>query len=170
MYSPTHVRLRRRVAVAMEAEGLPQESFTVLSSQPHPVGGEARACWLRLGTEPLLLPTQPGFGSLGKTIRYTATLLTPADTKRPPCPGERDFAGLPGRVEAACLPRPEMIGGWDSQGAAPLALQPHLAAGSVLFLEAPRESAGRIAALHGAAIGGRAAWGYGLTVIGRWGS
>ena len=168
MYSPAHVRLHRGVALAMEAEGVPQESFTALPSQPHPVGGEARACWLRRCAEPLPLPAQPGFGPLGKTIRYTATLLTPADTEKPPRPGERDFAGLPGRVEAACLPRPEMIGGWDSQEAAPLALQPHLAAGSVLFLEAARETAGRIAALHGAAIGRRTAWGYGLTVIGRW--
>lgn len=172
IYSPAHVRLGRGVALAMETEGLPQEFVTACQSLPHPVGGEARACWLRCGTEPLSLPGMPDLGPRNDAIRYTATLLTPADTGQPPRPGEHDYAGLPGRLEAACLPRAELVGGWEShaQGGAPLALRPHLAAGSVLFLEAPWAAAGRIKALHGAAIGNRTAWGYGLTVIGRWDS
>ncbi len=172
IYSPAHVRLGKGVALAMETEGLPQEFVTARHSRPHPVGGEARTCWLRCGTEPLSLPGMPDLGPPSNTIRYTATLLTPADTGQPPRPGEHDYAGLPGRIEAACLPRPELVGGWDSheQGGAPLALRPHLAAGSVLFLEARWEAASRIATLHGAALGHRTAWGYGLTVIGRWDS
>ena len=172
IYSPAHVRLGKGVALAMETEGLPQEFVSARHSPPHPVGGEARTCWLRCGTKPLSFPGMPDLGPPSNTIRYTVTLLTPADTEEPPQPGQYDYAGLPGRIEAACLPRPEMVGGWDSheQGGAPLALRPHMAAGSVLYLEAPREAASRIAALHGTAIGHRTAWGYGLTVIGRWGS
>lgn len=172
IYSPAHVRLGKGVALAMEAEGLPQEFVTARHSLPYPVGGEARACWLRCGTEPLSLPGMPDFGPPNDTIRYTVTLLTPTDAGEPPRPGEHDYAGLPGRIEAVCLPRPELVGGWDShvQGGVPLALRPHLAAGSVLFLEAPWAAAGRIKALHGAALGHRTAWGYGLTAIGRWDS
>ena len=170
MYSPGHIRLRRGVALAMEVDGLPPDIVAALPAQPHLVGGEARACWLRYGAKPLSLPDLPEFGPPSKTICYSVMLLTPADTGKPPRPGERDYAGLPGRIEGACLPHPQMIGGWDSQERRPLALRPHLAAGSVLFLAAPREAASQIEALHGAAIGSRTEWGFGLTVIGRWGS
>ena len=76
--------------------------------------------------------------------------------------------GLPGNLVSACLPRPLMLGGWDSCTRQPLPLQPHLAPGSVLFMRAPASDETAIRALHGTCIGMRPAWGYGLVAIGTW--
>ena len=168
LYSPNHIRLRRGVVLAMEAQGLPRECIDALPAQPHPVGGEARACWLHLDVGPPLLPCRPNLRAVEDTLRYTVVILTPADTGAPPRPGETGYAGLPGRIVSACLPRPTLIGGWDSEAMKPLALRPHLAAGSVLFLEAPRNVVNEAEALHGTAIGERANWGYGMIAIGLW--
>lgn len=168
MYSPRHIRLRQGVGLTMEAQGLPPECAGGLASRPRPVGGEARACWLHLDDNPLGLPAAPAFGTAGGSLRYSVTVLTPADTGVPPRPGEHGYAGLPGRIVSACLPRPTLIGGWDSQTMGPVALRPHLAAGSVLFLETTRGATGEVEALHGAAIGARTAWGFGLVAVGLW--
>ena len=169
LYSPTHIRLRPGVTLAMEARGLPHECVDALPVRPQPVGGEARACWLSLDDGPLPLPDPPDLRITGDVLRYAVVVLTPADTGTPPHPGEQDYAGLPGRVVSACLPRPTCIGGWDSQAMEPLALRPHLAPGSVLFLETPRDAVGEVEALHGAAIGKRMNWGFGMIVVGLWG-
>jgi len=168
MYSPSHVRLGRGVALAMEARGLPRQCVDALWCRPWPVGGEARACWLHPDEDPLPLPDSPDLVTADRRLRYAVTVLTPADTGAPPRPGERGYAGLPGRIVSACLPRPTLIGGWDSRTMEPLALRPHLPAGSVLFLEATSDAVGEVKALHGAAIGKRTAWGFGLVAVGFW--
>ena len=168
MYSPGHVRLARGVALAMEAQRLPLECIEALRCRPWPVGGEARTCWLYPDEDPLPLPSPPALVAADRRLRYAVTVLTPADTGAPPRPGERGYAGLPGRVASACLPRPTLIGGWDSRTMEPLALRPHLPAGSVLFLEATSDAVGEVEALHGAGIGKRAAWGFGLVAVGLW--
>ena len=168
MYSPVHVRLSKGVTLAMEAHGLPEECMNPLPAGPHPVGGESRACWLRLEEEVLRLPNRIGLKPSGGTLRYTVIVLTPADTGTHPRPGDERYAGLPGRVVSACLPRPVVIGGWDSVARKPLPLRPHLAPGSVVFLEARAEHLDSIKKLHGTTIGNRAAWGFGLIVLGRW--
>ncbi len=168
LYSSSHIRLERRVSLAMEAQGLPQAGMDALRSDLHPVGGESRACWLLLEESPLRLPDPPDLRPSGETLRYMAVVLTPADTKAPPHPGEEGYAGLPGRVVSACLPRPVLIGGWDSVARRPLALRPHLAPGSVLFLKAGAGDVEKIKQMHGKAIGNRADWGFGLVAVGRW--
>jgi len=168
MYSPSHVRLGHDVTLAMEARGLPHQCVGALWHRPWPVGGEARACWLHPDENPLPLPNSPDLVTTDRRLRYAVTVLTPADTEAPPRPGERGYAGLPGRIVSACLPRPTLIGGWNSRTMEPLALRPHLPAGSVLFLEATNDAAGEVEALHGAAIGKRTAWGFGLVAVGFW--
>ncbi len=168
LYSPSHIRLGRRVALAVEACGLPPDHADVLAGRPHPVGGEARACWMRCVEGRLPLPAPPDLRAAPGPLLYTVTVLTPANTEAPPHPGEREYAGLPGHIVSACLPRPTLVGGWDSQAGRPLALRSHLASGSVLFLKTRRDDVSRVAALHGAAVGARAAWGFGLVAIGKW--
>ena len=168
LYSPDHVRLIRGVSLAIEAHGLPQACTGALRSNLHPVGGESRACWLHLEKSRLELPEAPDLRPSGKMLRYIVVVLTPADTKAPPYPGEEGYLGLPGRVVSACLPRPVLIGGWDSVAHRPLALRPHLAPGSVLFLEAEVGDIDKIKQMHGEAIGKRAAWGFGLVAVGNW--
>ena len=171
MYSPNHIRLRRGVAMTMEVRGLLPQCISTLPARPRPVGGEARTCWLCPDDGPLSLPNPPDLLTDGDVLRYAVVVLTPADTGAPPRPGEQGYAGLPGRIVSACLPRPSLIGGWDSRKTEPMALRPHLAAGSVLFMEATRDAVGEVEALHGTAIGERkrAAWGFGLVVVGLWG-
>ena len=168
LYSPIHIRIKRGIKLTVEACGLPQDHVGGLSRRPQPVGGEARACWLNLADDRLTFPESPDSWVTENTLRYTVTVLTPADTGTPPRPGERGYAGLPGRVVSACLPRPAVIGGWDSRAGRPLALRPHLAPGSVLFMETTRDAAGSVRALHGSAIGARTAWGFGLAAVGLW--
>ena len=171
LYSPSHVRLQPDITLSMQSYGLPHECLKALPTRPQPVGGEARSAWLRVeagkeGPFPRLEP--PGLHSTtGKTLRYTAVVLTPADTGAPPLPEARDYGGLPGRVLSACLPRPVHIGGWDSVRCEPRPLRPHLAPGSVLFMEAAAEDASTLRSLHGGAIGVRTEWGYGQIAIGR---
>lgn len=168
LYSPEHVRLARGVSLAIEAQGLPQACMGALSSSLHPVGGESRACWLHLEKSRLELPEAPNLRPSGKMLRYIVVVLTPADTQAPPHPGEEEYAGLPGRVVSACLPQPVVIGGWESEAHRPLALRPHLAPGSVLFLEADAQDIDKIKQMHGRAIGKRTAWGFGLVAVGSW--
>lgn len=168
LYSSSHVRLAGGVSLVMEAYGLPKACLGALRSGLHPVGGESRACWLHLEESPLHLPKVPDLNPLGETLRYMAVVITPADTKTPPHPGEEGYAGLPGRVVSACLPRPALIGGWDSVARRPLPLRPHLAPGSVLFLEADVQDIDKIKQIHGEAIGKRTAWGFGLVAVGSW--
>ena len=168
MYSPSHIRLKKGVSIAMEVGGLSQKCKEALPGNPQPVGGESRACWLRLCEHSLPFPKFPEWNASEETLRYTVTVLTPADVSKPPTPEEENYAGLPGRMVSACLPRPMILGGWDSLECRPLPLKPYLAPGSVLFLEAKNEEREKVKALDNHAIGDRTNWGFGLVAIGIW--
>ena len=174
MYSPSHIRLKKGVSIAMEVECLSQKCKKALPVQPQPVGGESRACWLRLCEHSLSFPKLPKWNADKETLRYTATVLTPADVSKPPTPEEQNYAGLPGHIVSACLPRPVILGGWDSLKCRPLPLKPYLAPGSVLFLEAKNEEREKVMELHNHTtngrnvIGDRTEWGFGLIAIGIW--
>ncbi len=163
MYSPRHVRLAAGIALALEVDNLPSECRSFLESGPHPVGGESRMCWMRLDDCGLTLPKSPPWPNANGRIRYSITILTPADTAKPPLPGDLDYAGLRGKVVSACLPPPVVIGGWNSEKRTPLPLKPCLAPGSVIFLETD-------AAIPepGAIVGERTNWGFGLVAVGAW--
>lgn len=174
MYSPSHIRLKKGVSIAMEVSGLSQKCKEALPGNPQPVGGESRACWLRLCEHSLPFPKLPKWNDSEETLRYTATALTPVAVPNPPKPGEENYAGLPGRIVSACLPRPVILGGWDSLECRPLPLKPYLAPGSVLFLEAKNEEREKVKELHNhttsgrSVIGDRPNWGFGLVAIGIW--
>lgn len=176
MYSPSHIRLKKGVSIAMEVDGLSQECKKELPKQPQPVGGESRACWLHLCEYSLPFPKLPKskWDDSKEALRYTATALTPIAVPKPPKPEEENYAGLPGRIVSACLPRPVILGGWDSLECRPLPLKPYLAPGSVLFLEAKNEEREKVKELYNHAINGRnvigsrTEWGFGIVAIGLW--
>lgn len=168
MYSPSHIRLKRGVSIAMEVGGLSQKCKEALETQPQPVGGESRACWLHLCERPLPFPKLSKWNADKETLRYTATALTPIAVSKPPTPEENNYAKLPGHIVSACLPRPMILGGWDSLDRKPLPLKPYLPPGSVLFLEAKTEERENVKKLHNHTIGDCRKWGFGLVAIGIW--
>ncbi len=171
LYTASHVRLMEGVRLALDVDNLPQgEVISLLQSRVHPVGGEARMCSLRLedfhdaGSD---LPDAPNLVIEAGRVHYTVILLQPADLCGPPQPG-KGYARLPGRIVSACLPKPIVWGGWNSVGRHPRPLRPHLAPGSILFLEAEEREYEQVTSMHGKAIGANTEWGFGLIAVGCW--
>ena len=168
LYSPQHVRLAKGVGLGLWVSGLPEAVIEQIGRKPHPLGGESRSAWITSMSDPPALASMPDdLQGQGARLGYTVTILTPLPLEEPPCPGGR-LPGVPGEIVSACLTRPLMLGGWDSVKRRPLPLRPHLAPGSVLFMQADKAEESAIRAAHGACIGERPAWGYGLVVIGTW--
>lgn len=163
LYSTRHIRLNPRVRLVMgikaELDGFPSETLVAL-------GGEARGCWLKRENSGLGLPLPSVFVHRNK-LQYAVHILSPLNPEHPPEPGQ-PFEGLPGKIISACL-RPLNDGAvGDSTRFEPLPMKPHLAPGSVLFLEADTSDKQRIVTLHGKNIGQRSSWGFGLIAIGEW--
>jgi len=165
LYSIQHVRPVDKVTLAMEVHGdltgFPDDTLVSL-------GGEARFCRLRKQEEGRFQVPAIDLAQGNEFLRYCVHVFTPLKSDRPPRPGT-EFAGLPGRVISGCLPRPQLWGGWDGINRCPLAMRPHLAPGSVLFMEVDtREQLDQAMQLHGRTIGAAKSWGFGLIAIGRW--
>ncbi len=168
LYSPRHVRLADGVGLGLWMQGLSRDAMERLLRQPHAVGGESRSAWITPVLNPPELVSLPdALYRHGEKLCYTLTVLTPLPLAEAPRSGGR-LPGVPGQVVSACLPRPLTLGGWDSVKRRPLPLRPHLAPGGVLFMQADTADEGVIRELHGTCIGERAAWGYGLILIGIW--
>lgn len=103
------------------------------------------------------------------TVQYTVIFITPAqlngDGWQQP---NGTLADLPGRIVSACVGKPVLIGGWDSNSKTPQALEPYLPAGSIFFMEAPASDLANIQTKHNTKIGHKTAWGYGHILIGAW--
>ena len=176
LYAAAHVRPAQDVALAVEVDGLPDVS---VAGKLAPLGGEGRSAWIEKRDQTVRLPKAPELkpGNDG-VLRYTVTLVTPADLGEPgeewPRPGDRliGSAGgpLPGRIVSACTSRPVAIGGWDTGARGPLPLRPLVPAGGVFFLEAKGDEAQALASWRGGAVGRAAGWGFGRALIGRWAS
>jgi CRISPR-associated protein Cmr3 len=165
LYSTRHVRLREGVRLVMGIES-EKEAFGKFPKQARvPLGGEARSSWLNKEGR-LELPGASVESRNGK-IRYAVHVMTPLAPDTPPKP-DASFCGLPGKLIAACLPRPQRWGGWDSNKFEPLPMRPYLAPGSVLFMEADADEHEAIEQKHGKTIGQRNTWGFGLILIGQW--
>ena len=168
LYSPQHVRLQSTVGLGLWVSGLSRPVFDQLPRTLHPLGGESRSAWITpVPTEPVWPAMPEALHKDGDSLFYSLVVLSPLPSVTPPVPGQ-PVLSLPGSLVSACLPRPLMLGGWDSLIRQPLALKPHLAPGSVLFMRAKTTDEATVRALHGTCIGGRPAWGYGLVAIGTW--
>ncbi len=163
LYSTQHIRLKKDVGLSLSVEG---DLADFPQAVQIPLGGEARSCWMSSRDPRPLLPAASVLEKDG-ILRYAIFVLTPIQTDNPPVPGE-PFEGLPGRVISACLPRPQRWGGWDSIKFEPLPMKPHLATGSVVFVEADASDRETVLGLHGINIGERASWGFGMIAIGQW--
>jgi CRISPR-associated protein Cmr3 len=174
LYAAAHVRPAKDVALAVEVDGLPDLSAAGALA---PLGGEGRSVWIEQRDQKIKLPKAPELkpGKDG-VLRYTVTLITPADLGEPgedwPRPGDRLFGSagepLPGTIVSACLGRAIAIGGWDTGARGPLPLRPLVRAGGVFFLEAKGDEAQAVASWRVGAVGRAAGWGFGRMLIGRW--
>jgi len=168
LYSPRHIRLTQATALCLQVHGLSNQVLAQLAQQPHPLGGESRLAWITPVTNPPPIP--PMAASLQRvdgSICFTLNLTTPLPLAAPPHPGG-NLSGVPGTIVSACLPRPQMLGGWDSLAQRPLPLVPHLVPGSVFFMQADAAQEMAVRALHGTCIGTHPAWGWGHVLVGTW--
>ncbi len=163
LYSTQHVRLNNGVRLVMGIDGdlvkFPEETQV-------PLGGEARSCWLYKQPGGLVLSDAKVSDKNG-VLRYAVHVLTPLNPEQPPTP-DQPFEGLPGKVVSACLPRAQRWGGWDTINWEPFPMKPHLAPGSVIFMQAEKADKQQILDRHGKTIGNRSSWGFGLIAIGQW--
>ena len=165
MYSPLMIRLRRDVALAAELGGIPASWNP--PSEYIPLGGEARlaSCTSRAIS---LEVSRPPIEHIRRTRRLIVVHLAPARFARLPVPGSA-MPDMPGtRVVCACLPSPTWIGGWSSIDRGPVALTPHVAAGSVWFCQLDRDAVERVLCLHDTYVGEHRAHGFGHIVLGAW--
>lgn len=156
LYQTAHVRLSRGVSLGVGVSGYDGAVPKLVT-----LGGESRM----VGIEEVswALPQAPTL--TGR--RYTVTLITPGCFRGDgwKTPGGA-LPGLPGRIVAACVGKPLMIGGWDSEAKQPKPLALHLPPGSTWFMEADDVQAAL--AMHGKHIGEKTSWGYGQILIGAW--
>jgi CRISPR-associated protein Cmr3 len=168
LYSSAHIRLERDIVLAMGVEGLPPQW---LPQSPTRLGGEGRMAAIELIPDSTALPECPELLPVEGRLRYQVILITPMDINRPGWPTPENaqaYAGLPGKIISACTGRPTWIGGWNGLASKPIALMPHLPAGSVLYMETKSADLERVKALHGSKIGARTQWGFGQLLIGTW--
>jgi len=157
LYAPQHIRLNDDVSLVMYAEGLDDSFIDSVQSNPQPVGGESRMCWLDIE-----------HGSLANSLKSDAAktdsqqiqiALTPIQLETSLRVND-DFAT--GNIINLCNPRPIMLGGWHNNK--PSQLMPHLRAGSVIFLQADTPQPSHTISTHGE----NQAWGFGRTISGIW--
>ncbi len=162
LYATSHIRLNDNtgevVSLAMMVDNPPFDEASGMTA----VGGEGRGGWLSV-REPIAAPA-----SVSDSTRYTVIVLTPLLPSQGPPKHSHPFEALPGKLISACLPRPQRWGGWDSEARAPQPLRPHLAPGSVLFMEATEDELASFAVRDWNSVGQRTDWGFGLVAIGTW--
>lgn len=165
LYSCCHVRLNDDVSVVVAVSGLPADWEPV---SPSGFGGEGRSSWIEPVATAIPLPSPKIEMDVDGKIRFTVILNSPADLTVWPDIG-KNVPGIPGQVVFGCIGRPQRVGGWDSAvGGGPLPLKPLIPPGSVWFMEADRDKAEVVKALHGTHIGERINWGFGRILIGTW--
>jgi CRISPR-associated protein Cmr3 len=164
LYSPTYVRLCRKVALGVGLAGVP-DAMNGLPSL-FPLGGESRLAQ----AEPWSgnpLPDGPPAAVFkpdsNGAVRFSVVLLTQGRFESP-----APLLASGAKILSACVGKPQMIGGWDSLKNEPLALEPFHPAGSVWFCEAPAAELPKILDLHGKWLGNYQKHGFGQIVIGLW--
>ena len=167
-YTATHTRLAEDSCIVLAVEGLDSECKFRPANQR--LGGEHRAAHID-DCKPPILPAAPRSLSLrGDNVIYAAITLAPTLFKAVPGPGQI-VPGLPGELVCACIGKPSMLGGWNSQSSKssekglPLPMRSVLPAGSVFFMTAGSSKAA--IACHGSGIGSATEWGFGQVLIAR---
>ena len=168
LYSTEHIRLSPETRLLMGisiSESLTDKPFPQTGLVA--LGGEGRGTSLALNEGWDVLPEPRELKPRHGKLTYAVYVLTPLKVDGSPEPG-KPFAGLPDKVVSACLPRAQRWGGWNSIRREPLPTEPHLAPGSVIFMEADADNTQSIQQLHGKKIGKKTSWGFGLIAIGAW--
>jgi CRISPR-associated protein Cmr3 len=164
LYTASFVRLSDGVAMVQSVKGLVAGAAKASGLQR--LGGEHRSAFIKPLESAIALPKAPTkLEKAGDKFRYAALALAPLIFDEMPQPGAT-VVGLEGQLVSACLGKPHIIGGWDSEKRRPLPLRAALPAGSVFFMEADDEKS--VLALHGSCAGRFGAWGFGQVLIARW--
>lgn len=166
LYASQHIRLiDPDLQLVAGVSGLPEDWAP---ESMGPLGGESRMAWIEpFDAGEAFLPEYKGHQLHEGTVRYTVTLVTPADLATWPQPGE-DLAPLPGRLICACQRRAQQVGGWDTQKRSPVPLKPLLPAGTTWFCEAEATAIEELPTFNGSRIGQRKEFGFGQIIIGTW--
>jgi CRISPR-associated protein Cmr3 len=164
LYSPTYVRLCRKVALGVGLAGVPPD----LNGLPplFPLGGESRLAQAEPWSGdplPAAPPAKSFEAASGGSIRFAVVLLTPGRFEDP-----APLLASGAKTVSACVGKPQFIGGWDSLRNEPLPLEQFHPAGSVWCCEAPAAEFPNILARHGQWLGDYTAHGFGQIVIGLW--
>jgi len=164
LYSPTYVRLCRKVALGVGLEGVPNNMNGLPSL--FPLGGESRLAQAESwhgNPVPNCPPANTFKPDSNGFVRFIVVLLTHGCFKNP-----APFLSSGAKIISACVDKPQLIGGWDSLKNEPLALEPFHPAGSVWFCEAPAAELPNILAQNGQWLGDYHTHGFGQIVIGLW--
>jgi CRISPR-associated protein Cmr3 len=164
LYTASFVRLRDGVSMVQSVNGVADAAVKANGLQRF--GGEHRSAFFEPLGAAADWPKAPAeLESASGKFRYAALTLAPVIFNDMPRPGGT-VEGLAGQLVSACLGKPQMLGGWDSQDKKPLPLRAALPAGSVFFMET--DDAQKALARHGGTIGVFGAWGFGQVLIARW--
>jgi len=152
LYMATHVRMRDDVALYVSLKGWAGD----FNKSLRPLAGEHRMAEIANGSL-VDLPKEPTHFEDG---RWCAIALSPVVPDK-----DGKVSGLNGRIISACLGKPVVIGGWDSEQKQPISLRQCIPAGSVWFMQGDD---GAALDLHGRHIGKSTEWGFGQILIGKW--
>ncbi len=152
LYMASHVRMADNVSLYVKLGGWNDGFVNAL----RPMAGEHRMAEITTG-ETVELPEQP------KDLKgnYCAILLSPMVVDAIPKAGDK-IDDLPGKLVSACLGKPVVIGGWDSNAKppGPIPLRNCIPAGSVWFMDGGDGN-------YPDAIGLATQWGFGQIMIGK---
>lgn len=167
LYMASHIRMCEGAQLYVSYEGhRGEENPFIDAGVLKPLAGEHRMARMQAMNEPHNVPEAPSNFSKsadGKQTLYLVYLISPCVLDCLDQVGEI----LGDQLVSACIGKPQMIGGWNSQEREAIPLRPAIPAGSVWFMESVK-SEDEIRMLHGTHIGIGAAWGFGQILIGKW--
>lgn len=179
LYAATHTRLAESVTLHVTVSALAGGDITLDLPLLGPVGGEHRMAEFAADDDPPKLPEAPALAPDGDVVCFTIYHASPcflhprpkanAPFGKVPTTRDGDTACLAeAKIVSACVGKALMIGGWSLGARGPVPMRPAIPAGSVWFLEAPKDHATALTNLHGKRIGESLGRGFGQIFIGKW--
>lgn len=139
LYSPLHVRCRRRVGLMVGVAGLNAE---VRIPPLVPLGGDGRMASCEVVDPPTVPASRSGEAAGGwrSLLALTPTRMLDSEEVAWEVPGPGDpttmlIPGVEDKIVSLCVERPLRLGGWDSVHRRPLPLTPFVRPGTVWFLD-----------------------------------